>query len=160
MRLSIIAAIGQNGELGKNNNLIWHLKGDMKFFKDITLGHTIVMGRKTFESLPKLLPGRKHIVLSRNNIDIPEIEVYHDIQSFLKKYQNSDEEIFNIGSASIYKILLDYTDKIYLTEIEKQAEADTYFPKFNKDDYNATILDINQDQNTGIKYKHVLYKRR
>ena len=139
MRLSIIAAIGQNGELGKNNNLIWHLKGDMKFFKDITLGHTIVMGRKTFESLPKLLPGRKHIVLSRNNIDIPEIEVYHDIQSFLKKYQNSDEEIFNIGGASIYKILLDYTDKIYLTEIEKQAEADTYFPKFNKDDYNATI---------------------
>ena len=160
MRLSIIAAIGQNGELGKNNNLIWHLKGDMKFFKYITLGHTIVMGRKTFESLPKLLPGRKHIVLSRNNIDIPEIEVYHDIQSFLKKYQNSDEEIFNIGGASIYKILLDYTDKIYLTEIEKQAEADTYFPKFNKDDYNATILDINQDQNTGIKYKHVLYKRR
>lgn len=160
MRLSIIAAIGQNGELGKNNNLIWHLKGDMKFFKDITLGHTIVMGRKTFESLPKLLPGRKHIVLSRNNIDIPEIEVYHDIQSFLKKYQNSDEEIFNIGGASTYKILLDYTDKIYLTEIEKQAEADTYFPKFNKDDYNATILDINQDQNTGIKYKHVLYKRR
>lgn len=160
MRLSIIAAIGQNGELGKNNNLIWHLKGDMKFFKDITLGHTIVMGRKTFESLPKLLPGRKHIVLSRNNIDIPEIEVYHDIQSFLKKYQNSDEEIFNIGGASIYKILLDYTDKIYLTEIEKQAEADTYFSKFNKDDYNATILDINQDQNTGIKYKHVLYKRR
>lgn len=160
MRLSIIAAIGQHGELGKNNNLIWHLKGDMKFFKDITLGHTIVMGRKTFESLPKLLPGRKHIVLSRNNIDIPEIEVYHDIQSFLKKYQNSDEEIFNIGGASIYKILLDYTDKIYLTEIEKQAEADTYFPKFNKDDYNETILDINQDQNTGIKYKHVLYKRR
>ena len=160
MKLAIIAAIGQNGELGKDNNLIWHLKGDMKFFKDITLGHTIIMGRKTFESLPRLLPGRKHIVLSNGNIDIPEVEVYHDITSFFKNYQNSDEEIFNIGGASIYKALLDYTDKIYLTEIEKQAEADTYFPKFNKDDYHATVLDINQDQDMGIKYKHVLYKRR
>ena len=72
MKLAIIAAIGQNGELGKDNNLIWHLKGDMKFFKDTTFGHTIIMGRKTFESLPRLLPGRKHIVLSNGNIDIPE----------------------------------------------------------------------------------------
>ena len=160
MKLSAIAAIGQNGELGKDNNLIWHLKGDMKFFKETTLGHTIIMGRKTFESLPKLLPKRKHIVLSRGNIDIPQVEVYHDIASFLKKYQNSNEEIFNIGGASIYKALLDYTENIYLTEIDASAEADTYFPKLNKNDYHAIILDITHDQDTGIKYKHVLYTRR
>ncbi len=160
MKLSAIAAIGRNGELGKDNNLIWHLKGDMNFFKATTLGHTIIMGRKTFESLPKLLPGRKHIVLSSGNIDIPEVEVYHDIAIFLQNYQNSDEKIFNIGGASIYKALLDYTEKIYLTEIDASAQADVYFPKFNKDDYYATILDNTQDQDTGIKYKHVLYKRR
>ena len=88
MKLSIIAAIGKNNELGLNNNLIWHLPGDMKFFKEITTYHTIIMGRKTFESLPKLLPNRKHIVLSKSNIDIPEIEVYHSIQDFIFKYKN------------------------------------------------------------------------
>lgn len=160
MKLSIIAATGKNNELGLNNNLIWHLKGDMKFFKETTIHHTIIMGRKTFESLPKLLPNRKHIVLSRNNIDIPEIEVYHNIESFLKQYQNSNEEIFNIGGASIYKALLEYTEKIYLTEIEAAAKADAYFPYFNKENFEKQILDKKTDEQTGIKYKHVLYKRR
>ena len=118
------------------------------------------MGRKTFESLPKLLPNRKHIVLSRNNIDIPEIEVYHNIESFLKQYQNSNEEIFNIGGASIYKALLEYTEKIYLTEIKAAAKADAYFPYFNKKNFEKQILDKKTDEQTGIKYKHVLYKRR
>ncbi len=160
MKLSIIAAVGQNYELGKDNNLLWHFKGDMQFFKEITLGHTIIMGRKTFESLPKLLPERKHIVLSRSNIDIPKVEIYHDIAHFLKSYQSSDEEIFNIGGASVYKALLDYTEKIYLTEIEDSAEADTYFPKFNKNDFYIKILENKQDKQTQIKYRHVLYKRR
>ena len=160
MKLSIIAATGKNNELGLNNNLIWHLKGDMNFFKETTIHHTIIMGRKTFESLPKLLPNRKHIVLSRNNIDIPKIEVYHSIESFLKQYQNSNEEIFNIGGASIYKALLEYTEKIYLTEIEAAAKADAYFPYFNKENFEKQILDKKTDEQTGIKYKHVLYKRR
>ena len=160
MKLSLIAAIGQNNELGFNNNLIWHLPGDMKFFRETTIGHTIIMGRKTFESLPKLLPDRKHIVLSRSNIDIPEIEVYHDIESFLNQYQHSNEEIFNIGGASLYQALLKYTDKMYLTEIEAMAKADAYFPHFDKTEYNSSILDEKIDQKTNIKYKHILYKRR
>ncbi len=160
MKLSIIAAIGKNNELGLNNNLIWHLKGDMKFFKETTIGHTIIMGRKTFESLPQLLEERKHIVLSRNNINIPNIEVFHTIEEFLSNYINTDEEIFNIGGASVYQSLLEYTDKIYLTEIEKTAKADAYFPTFNKKDFESEILDKKTDEKTGIKYKHVLYKRR
>ncbi len=160
MKLSIIAAIGKNNELGLNNNLIWHLKGDMKFFKETTIGHTIIMGRKTFESLPQLLEERKHIVLSRNNINIPNIEVFHTIEEFLSNYINTDEEIFNIGGASVYQSLLEYTDKIYLTEIEKTAKADAYFPNFNKKDFESEILDKKTDEKTGIKYKHVLYKRR
>ena len=160
MKLSIIAAIGKNNELGLNNNLIWHLKGDMKFFKETTIGHTIIMGRKTFESLPQLLEERKHIVLSRNNINIPNIEVFHTIEEFLSNYINTDEEIFNIGGASVYQSLLEYTDKIYLTEVEKTAKADAYFPTFNKKDFESEILDKKTDEKTGIKYKHVLYKRR
>ena len=157
MKLSIIAAIGKNNELGKNNNLIWHLKKDMKFFKEKTSYHTIIMGRKTFESLPHLLPNRKHIVISRQNIEIPNVKIYHNINSFLKAYENIDEEIFNIGGASLYKELLDYTDKLYLTEIEASSKADVYFPNFNKNDFERTILSENEE---GIKYKHVLYKRR
>ena len=112
MKLSIIAAVGRNYELGYKNNLIWHLKGDMKFFKEKTIGHTIIMGRKTFESLPKLLPERKHIILTKNKIEIPNVEIYNNIQSFIENYKNKDEEIFNIGGASIYKALLEYTSKI------------------------------------------------
>lgn len=160
MTLSIIAAVGKNGELGLNNNLIWKIPGDMKFFKEQTLGHTIIMGRKTFESLPRLLPKRKHLVLSHTDIDIPKVEVYHSIPEFLNDYKDSEEEIFNIGGASIYKALLEYTDKIYLTEIEASSNADAYFPHFNKDEYDTQILDKKQDENTKIKHKHVLYKRR
>lgn len=160
MKLSLIAAIGKNNELGLNNNLIWHLPGDMKFFKEITTYHTIIMGRKTFESLPKLLPNRKHIVLSKSNIDIPEIEVYHSIQDFISKYQDSCEKIFNIGGASIYQALLKYTDELYLTEIESTSKADAFFPHFNKNEYESIVLDEKTDQKTNIKYNHILYKRR
>ena len=162
MKLSIIAAIGQNNELGKNNDLIWHLKGDMKIFKEKTIGHKIIMGRKTFESLPKMLSARKHLVLTRSNLSFPkEVEVYHSLDEFLKKYQNSDEEIFDIGGASLYEALLAYADKIYLTEIAAEdKEADVYFPKFNKKDFDRTVLSDLYDDESKIAYKHVLYKRR
>lgn len=154
MKLSIIAAIGKNGELGRNNHLLWNLPGDMKFFKEMTSYHTVVMGRKTFESLPKILPNRKSIVISHQNIDIPGIEVFHSVENFLTAYEDFDEEVFNIGGASLYETLLDYTSKLYLTEVNKEALADTYFPKFNEEDYIKETLDVQSD------YKHVLYKRR
>ena len=158
MKLSIIAAIGQNNELGINNQLIWHLKKDMKFFKETTINHKIVMGRKTFESLPKLLVNREHIILTKQNINLPNVKIFHDISSFLKVYENLDEEIFNIGGQSIYKELLEYADKLYLTEIEATSKADAYFPIFDKNDFEKEILSENEED--GIKYKHVLYKRR
>lgn len=158
MKLSIIAAIGQNNELGINNQLIWHLKKDMKFFKETTINHKIVMGRKTFESLPKLLVNREHIILTKQNINLPNVKIFHDISSFLKTYENLDEEIFNIGGQSIYKELLEYADKLYLTEIEATSKADAYFPIFDKNDFEKEILSENEED--GIKYKHVLYKRR
>ena len=162
MKLSIIAAIGQNNELGKNNELIWHLKEDMKFFKNMTMGHKIIMGRKTFESLPGILPGRKHLVLTRSSLEFPEdVEVYHDLKEFLDMYQNSDEEIFNIGGESLYRELIDYADNLYLTEIEAEdKDADAYFPDFDKNDFDKSVIANHYDEKKDVAYKHILYKRR
>ena len=162
MKLSIIAAIGRNNELGKNNNLIWRLKDDMKFFKDTTIHHPLIMGRKTFESLPGLLSERKHLVLTRSSLTFPnEVEVYHDLQEFLDDYKDSEEEVFDIGGETLYRELLDYADNLYLTEIEAEdKETDAYFPEFNKDDFDKSILAEHYDEKKDVEYKHVLYKRR
>ncbi len=159
MDINIIAAIGKNNELGKNNDLVWRLKGDMKFFRDTTMGHSIVMGRKTFESLPKILPGRKHIVISTNEIKNDEIELYKSIREFLVKYQNVEEDIFIIGGASIYKQFIDLASKLYLTEIDaSDKDADVYFPEFNKEEWEREEIASNEDNS--INYKHVLYKKK
>lgn len=156
MKLSMIAAIGKNRELGKNNDLIWHLPSDLKFFKEQTKGHTIVMGRKTFESLPGMLPNRHHIVISRSNPNLDErVEIIKDIETFLEKYKNVDEEIFVIGGAQIYTQMLPYADRLVLTEIEKDYDADVYFPEFNKDDYISNELTDMFENDT--YYKHVEY---
>lgn len=159
MNINLIAAIGKNNELGKNNDLIWRFKQDMKFFKNTTMGHPIVMGRKTFESLPKVLPGRKNIVISTSEIRNNEIEIYKSIKEFLLKYQEFNEDIFIIGGASIYSQFIDLATKMYLTEIEATDEnADVYYPKFNLDDWDKEKLS-NFEENE-IKFNHVLYKRR
>ena len=138
--ISMIASVGKNMELGKNNNLIWHFKEDMKFFKETTMGHKVIMGRKTYESLPGNLPGREMIVISTKTVD-GDVIVFNDINSIVDKYKNSQEEIFIIGGASIYKEFLPYASKIYLTEIcAEDLAADTFFPSFNKDDWNKVII--------------------
>lgn len=162
MKLSLIVAVGKNNEIGKNNDLIWRFKDDMKFFKQMTMGHHMIMGRKTFESLPKLLEGRKHLVLTRSNLEFPkEVDIYKSVEDFLEAYKDTNEEVFDIGGATIYKELLEYADNLYLTEIDAEdKEADVYFPNFDKDDFDRQELSHFQDEKTGIQYKHVLYKRR
>lgn len=159
MNINIIAAIGKNNELGKNNDLVWRLKGDMKFFRDATIGHSIVMGRKTFESLPKMLPGRKHIIISTSEIRNEQIELYKSIRDFLIQYKDIEEDIFIIGGASIYKQFIDIATKMYLTEIDaRDKDADVYFPTFNKEDWEREELSANVENS--INYKHVLYKKK
>lgn len=158
MSYSIIAAIGKNNELGKNNDLIWHLKDDLKFFREITSNHTIIMGRKTFESLPKMLPNRHHIVISSSNNFPSEVEVFKDLKSLNEKYKDSIEELFVIGGGSIYKAFIDIADKLYLTEIDAEdKQADTYFPEFDKSLFESTV--IKENESDEIKYRHILYKR-
>ena len=159
MNISIVAAIGKNNELGKDNNLIWHLKEDLKFFKELTTNHVIVMGRKTFESLPKMLPNRHHIVITSNNNLNNEIEVFKNIESFLETYKDYEDEIFIIGGSSIYKSFLDYSNKLYLTEIDEECKnANVYFPCFDKSLWNKEYISDELEENN-IKYRHVLYRR-
>ena len=159
MDINVIAAIGKNNELGKNNDLVWRLKGDMKFFRETTMGHPIVMGRKTFESLPKVLPGRKNIVISSNEILNTEIEKYKSLKEFLLKYKEFNEDVFIIGGASIYNQFINLASKLYLTEIDAvDKDADVYFPLFNKEEWNKEI--ISEKEENDIKYNHVLYKRK
>ena len=117
--LSTIVAIANNNVIGKDNKLIWHLPEDLKRFKQITTGKNIIMGRKTFESLGRVLPNRKHIILCNDmemDIDNENVEILDDI-SKLDKYINSDEENFVIGGATIYKLLMPYVNKLYITKI-------------------------------------------
>ena len=158
--LSLIAAIGKNNELGKDNDLIWHLPNDLKFFRETTTGKTIVMGENTFNSLPKMLPNRKHIVLSIDeNFNPTGVEVLRSIDEFLDKYKDAKEEMFIIGGASIYKQFIDLVSTMYLTEIDAECkDASVYFPKFNKDEWTREVLKENSDNN--INYKHVKYLRK
>ena len=159
MNISMIASVGKNNELGKDNNLIWRFKEDLRFFRDVTTGHVIVMGRKTFESLPRMLPNRHHVVItSKDNLN-DEIEVFKNIEDFLKKYKDYSDEIFIIGGSSIYKSFLEYSNNLYLTEIDAEdKDADVYFPIFDKSLYNKSYIGEEQEANN-IKYRHVLYRR-
>lgn len=158
-KLIIIAAIGQNNELGKNNNLIWKLKEDLKFFKDTTMHHKIVMGYNTFKSLPKLLPGREHIILTHRNLKIEGVKVFNEFESLLDYLKTLEEDIYIIGGASIYKLFINYADELLLTEIQASCiDADAYFPNFNIEEY--TSEKIKETFNEEIPYIHVRYRKK
>ena len=155
--IAIVAAIGKNNELGKNNDLIWHLPNDLKFFKEVTMGKIVVMGFNTYKSLPKKLPGRIMVVLTSKAINDNDIIVYNNLDKLLNDFKNKD--LYIIGGASIYQVFVDKADIMYLTEIDAtDREADVYFPNFNKDSWNREELKENSDN--GIKYKHVRYRRK
>lgn len=133
--LSIIVALNENFVIGNDNKLIWHFSEDLKRFKTITMGKTIIMGRKTFESLPGLLPGRKHIVITKNkNYSHENVVIVHDINKIIE-LKDSSEENFIIGGGEIYKELLPYASKLYLTKVHSKQPGDTLFPKFNENEY-------------------------
>ena len=118
-KITLIAAIGKNRELGYNNDLIWNIPEDLKFFKDNTMGKYMVMGINTFNSLPGILPGRKHIVLTRKNVDLgDEIFVIHNLDELLQYIDTLSSEVMIIGGASIYRQMIDYADRMLLTEID------------------------------------------
>lgn len=155
--ISIVAAVGKNNELGRGNDLIWHIKEDLKNFKDLTMGKYIVMGKNTYESLPRHLEGRKYIVLSSSLDNIDDGMLFKDFNKLLEFVKNLDEEVMIIGGASIYKLFLPYANKLYLTEIDSEEQADVYFPEFNKDDYTRSV--VSNSEVNGLKYSFVIYER-
>ena len=158
--LVLIAAIGENNELGKDNKLIWYLPGDLKFFKEQTMNKNIVMGINTFKSLPRLLPGRKHIVLTHQDINLgEEVIIFHNREELLDYIKNINDEVYVIGGAQIYKQFIDEANKLVLTEVlASEPTADVYFPKFDKNEWN--VEEVASKEDNGIKYKHLIYERK
>lgn len=153
--LSIIVAFNENYVIGNQNKLIWHISNDLKRFKKITTGKTIVMGRKTFESLPGVLPGRKHIVITENREYTAAndmVTVVNDIKEIFK-YEDSSEEFFIIGGGEIYKQLLPYCKRLYLTKIVSTQEGDTYFPKFDINKYRVV------EEENNVEYSFIVLEK-
>jgi dihydrofolate reductase len=145
-------------ELGKDNDLLWHLQDDFKRFKSITSGHYIIMGRKTFESLPKVLPRRKNIIITKKEDYKAEgATVVHSISEALNEVES--DTAFIIGGGDIYRQFLPKAEKLYLTEIEAECpDADAYFPAFNKAEYKKELLASYHDK--GIHFSHVCYTKK
>ncbi len=127
--ISLIAAIGKNNELGGNNSLLWHLPSDMQHFRDTTRGHSVIMGRKTFESIGKALPNRKNIIITRNpEYKFENVEVSHTLKEALR-LTDEKEEVFIIGGAEIYKESIENADKLYITHVNGEfKESDVFLP--------------------------------
>ena len=160
--LSIIVAKAQNNIIGKDNALIWHLPEDLKRFKRLTTGHTIIMGRKTFESLGRVLPNRHHVVLCNDaqmKVDNENVEILEDI-SMLDKYVKDTEEHFIIGGATMYKLLMPMCSKMYITEINQDFEGDVSFPEINSDEWKNTEREQGpEDGVNSFDYEYVTYER-
>ena len=160
--LSIIVAKAKNNIIGKDNALIWHLPEDLKRFKRLTTGHTIIMGRKTFESLGRILPNRHHIILCNDaemNIDNENVEILEDI-SMLDKYEKDTEEHFVIGGATMYRLLMPMCKKMYITEIDKEFEGDVSFPEINLEEWKETEREQGpKDGENSFNYEYVTYEK-
>ena len=162
--LVIIAAIGKNRELGVNNDLIWEIPEDLQFFRATTLGHFIVMGQKTYDSMPKNLPNRKYIVISHQPelMDRSQTEnliVFSSIPEFLKFAKAVEETIYVIGGGMIYSQLIEHSHKMILTEINAEfSDAQVYFPQFDKEDWQIQEIPVSTEGN--IDYKRNIYTRK
>lgn len=160
--LSLIVAVSRNNVIGKDNGLIWHLPDDLKRFKKLTTGKTIIMGRKTFDSLGRVLPNRKHVVITRSGIDVDNenIEVVKDVLD-IQKYIDDDKENFLIGGATMYSLLINNVSKMYITRINKDFIGDAYFPKFNEKEWEIVEkIKGPQDENNNFDYDYITYVRK
>ncbi len=137
-KISIAVAIGENYAIGKNNQLLWHMPADLKFFKQTTSGHTVIMGRKTFDSVGKPLPNRRNVVITRDTeLKIEGAEVVNSLDEALAITKTEEKPVFIVGGAEIYRQALPKTDKLYLTTIHNHFDADTFFPSFNRNEWKV-----------------------
>lgn len=158
-RISIIVACATNRIIGVGGKMPWHLPGDLRRFKQITMGHTIVMGRKTWESIGRLLPGRRHVIVTRQpGYGVAGATVVHSIDAAISAARD-DREIFIIGGSEIYALALPETDRILLTEIKKDFEGDAFFPEITAGEWREIGRANMQDDASGVQYDFVTMER-
>lgn len=167
--LSLIVAVAQNNAIGRNNELLWHISEDLKYFKSTTTGHPVIMGRKTYESIGRPLPGRRNIVLTRGTLEIPPVknpqttsmEVVNSLEQVYALAQG-DEEFFVMGGGMLYNETFGKADFLYLTKIYAIAEdADTFFPEVDEKEWDVVReSQLLHDEENDIDFKFIVYKRR
>ncbi len=159
MTISIVVAIAANNAIGKDNQLLWRLPNDLKHFKEITSGHTIIMGRKTYDSVGKPLPNRRNIIITRQNITIEGCEVVNSLDAALALCAD-EPEVFIVGGAEIYKQAMHVTDRINLTIVHQNFDGDTYFPEIKKDEWKETDREDHQiDEKHQFPYSFITLER-
>ena len=159
--ISLIVAVGKNNEIGKNNELLWHLPNDLKYFKQITLGLPIIMGRKTFESIGRPLPGRVNVIVTRNSNFKPEGCIVVDSIQNAMKATMSAQNVMIIGGADIYSQTLPIADRIYLTEVDAELEADKFFPSIDQNLWEEISRKHNpKDEKNEYNFDFVVLKRK
>lgn len=160
--ISFIVAMDENRVIGKDNQLPWRLPEDLKFFKRVTMGHPIAMGRKTHESIGRVLPGRENIVITRQADYLSEgCTVFHSVEDFVKDSKNQSDEIFVIGGAEIFKETFSYTDRLYITLIHEEFAGDTFFPEYDLSKWKLVSSEkgIKDDKNP-YDYEFLIYERK
>jgi dihydrofolate reductase len=159
MIVTAVAAISENHVIGKDNQLLWYLPNDLKHFKNITTGHTVIMGRKTFDSVGKPLPRRRNIIITRQAITIQGCEVVNSIEAALALCQG-EEEVFIVGGAEIYRLAMHLTDRIYLTIVHKYFEGDSFFPEIDEHVWRQVSReDFEPDEKNLIPYSFITYEK-
>lgn len=160
MILSIIVAAAENNVIGRDNTLIWHLSADLKHFKQLTTGHTVVMGRNTFDSIGKALPQRRNIILTRNAAFSAEgCEIAGNMDEVMEMVKNEDE-VFIIGGGAVYRECWERADKLYLTRVHTQAEGDTLIPAVDNNRWElVSKQDFSADEKNEFDYSFMEYRR-
>lgn len=160
--ISLIWAMDENNLIGNGNELPWRIPAELQYFKKTTMGHPIAMGRKTFASIGRPLPGRENIIITRNKqFKHDNCTVFNCLEDFINYAKNYEGEIFVIGGAEIYKELLPYAQRLYVTKINHAFNGDTYFPQFDETDwkliYNEKGL---KNKENPYNYNHLIYERK
>ena len=159
----MIAAAAENNAIGKDNDLLWHLPDDFKRFKELTSGHPIIMGRRTFESFPKTLPNRRHIIITRDKnytTEYADCVIVHSLEEAFDSL-GDNEDTFIIGGGDIYTLAMPYSDVIELTRVHHTFQADAFFPEINENDWEIVREEIHpKDDKHAFEFTYLTYHRR
>ncbi|SFC76123.1 dihydrofolate reductase [Bacillus sp. OV322] len=160
--ISLMLAMDENRVIGKDNKLPWHLPADLQYFKKMTTGHSVIMGRKTFDSIGRLLPGRKNIILTKNkSFEAEGAEVYHNILELKKMAERENDEVFVIGGAEIFKEMLPISDRLYITHIHHVFEGDVFFPEVAEEQWSRISLTPGeQDEKNKYPFDFAVYEKK